>query len=149
MVEASARPQATPRVYRRLSSLASNRYNGEGKRVAKFRHMGDYAKPERERLKEALDNLRQALEELESSLLEFEETLSGEETVRPQDTKGLELLSIAEVCQELGMGKSWVYRRLKNGEIPSIKLGRTIKVQRSDLEVYLESMRYSVPRRQT
>jgi excisionase family DNA binding protein len=114
-----------------------------------LRHMSDYNNPERERLKDALENLRQALEELESSLLEFEETLSGEETVRPQGPRGLELLSIAEVCQELGMGKSWVYRRLKNGEIPSIKLGRTIKVQRSDLEVYLESMRYSVPRRQT
>ena len=108
-----------------------------------MRHMSDYNNPERERLKEALENLRQALEELESSLLEFEETLSGEETVRPQGPRGLELLSIAEVCQELGMGKSWVYRRLKNGEIPSIKLGRTIKVKRGDLEVYLESMRYS------
>jgi excisionase family DNA binding protein len=41
------------------------------------------------------------------------------------------------------MGKSWVYRRLKNGEIPSIRLGRSIKVKRSDLEGYLESMRYS------
>ncbi len=104
--------------------------------------MSDYTKPER--LKETLGNLRQALEKVESALLEFEEALEGgEETVRPQDPRGLELLSIAEVCQELGMGKSWVYRRLKNGEIPSIKLGRTIKVKRSDLEVYLESMRYS------
>ena len=104
--------------------------------------MSDYTKPER--LKETLGNLRQALEEIESALLEFEEALEGgEETVRPQGLRGLELLSIAEVCQELGMGKSWVYRKLKNGEIPSIKLGRTIKVKRSDLEVYLESMRYS------
>jgi excisionase family DNA binding protein len=104
--------------------------------------MSDYTKPER--LKETLGNLRQALEEVESALLEFEEALEGgEETVRPQDRKGLELLSIAEVCQELGMGKSWVYRRLKNGEIPSIMLGRSIKVKRSDLEGYLESMRYT------
>jgi len=103
--------------------------------------MSDYTKPER--LKETLGKLRQALEEVESALLEFEETLSGEGTVRSQEGKGPELLSIAEVCQGLGMGKSWVYRRLKNGEIPSIKLGRTIKVKRSDLEVYLESMRYS------
>jgi excisionase family DNA binding protein len=43
------------------------------------------------------------------------------------------------------MGKSWVYRRLKGGEIPSIKLGRTIKVKRADLDIYLESMRYSPP----
>ena len=98
-----------------------------------------------QRLTETLTNLRQALEEVESALLEFEETLSGEEKVRYQEGEGLELLSIPEVCQGLGMGKSWVYRRLKNGEIPSIKLGRSIKVKRSDLEGYLESMRYTPP----
>jgi len=40
------------------------------------------------------------------------------------------------------MGKSWTYRRLKSREIPSIKLGRAIKVKRHDLEEYLESQRY-------
>jgi excisionase family DNA binding protein len=107
--------------------------------------MSDYTKYTKpERLKETLNNLRQALEEVESTLLEFEEALEGgKETGRPQEGKGLELLSIPEVCQGLGMGKSWVYRRLKNGEIPSIKLGRSIKVKRSDLEGYLESMRYT------
>jgi len=95
-----------------------------------------------ERLKQTVNDLRRALELFESALLEFEETLEGEETVRPQERKGLDLLSIPEVCQELGMGKSWVYRRLKSGDIPSIKLGRSIKVKRADLEAYLESMRY-------
>ena len=32
------------------------------------------------------------------------------------------------------MGKSWVYRRLRSGEIPSVKLDRSIKVNRADLE---------------
>src|SRR5215216_6478217 len=57
-----------------------------------------------------------------------------------------ELLSIPDVCQQLGMGKSWVYRRLKSGEIPSIKLGHNIKVKRQDLEQYLESQRYQPSR---
>jgi excisionase family DNA binding protein len=98
-----------------------------------------------ERIKQPLNNLRQALEEVESRLLEFEEALEGEGTVRPEERRGIDLLSIPEVCQELGMGKSWVYSALKSGEIPSIKLGRTIKVKRADLEGYLESMRYSPP----
>ena len=103
-----------------------------------------------ERVKQSLNNLRQALEELETRLLEFEEALEGEElegkeTVRPRNREGPQLLSIPEVCQELGMGKSWVYRRLKGGEIPSIKLGRTIKVKRADLEGYLDDRRYSPP----
>ena len=62
--------------------------------------------------------------------------------MRPLERKGLELLSIPEVCQELGMGKSWVYRRIQSGEIPSVKLGRNIKVRREDLEGYLEAQRY-------
>jgi len=41
------------------------------------------------------------------------------------------------------MGKSWVYRRIQSGEIPSVKLGRNIKVRREDLEGYLEAQRYS------
>ena len=95
-----------------------------------------------QRLKQALDDHRQALEGLESTLLEFEEALTGEASVRPESSrKGLDLLSIPEVCQELGMGKSWVYRRLKSGEIPSIKLGHNIKVEREDLEQYLQSQR--------
>ncbi len=90
-------------------------------------------------LKQAFEDLRQALEAAESTLIEFEETLSeealGEEALeRPRGQSSMELLSIPEVCQELGMGKSWVYRRLKSEEIPSVKLGHNIKVKREDLK---------------
>jgi excisionase family DNA binding protein len=97
------------------------------------------------RLKQALQAHREALEELESTLLEFEESISGEAQERPQQKQGLGLLSIPELCQELGMGKSWIYRRLRSGEIPSVKLGRSIKVKREDLEEYLESRRHRPP----
>jgi excisionase family DNA binding protein len=95
----------------------------------------------RERLKQALKAHHRALEELESALLEFEEDLEGKAPQRPQSLD-FELLSIPEVCQQLGMGKSWVYRRIHEGEIPSVKLGRTIKVRRSELEDYLNEHRY-------
>jgi excisionase family DNA binding protein len=36
------------------------------------------------------------------------------------------------------MSKSWVHRRIKSGEIPSVKLGGKIKVRCEDLEGYLE-----------
>jgi excisionase family DNA binding protein len=95
-----------------------------------------------QRLKEALRSHREALEALESALLEFEESIEGGSQERPQGRRGLDLLSIPELCQELGMGKSWVYRRLRSGEIPSVKLGRNIKVKREDLEEYLEKQRF-------
>ena len=91
------------------------------------------------RLEQALQEHRRALEALEEALLA--ELRSGNRGSRDQSS--YELLSIQEVCQELKMGKSWVYRRLKSGEIPSIKLGHNIKVRRKDLEGYLEDNRYS------
>lgn len=96
------------------------------------------------RLRQALAAHRKALEELESALLEFEESVEGEVPDRPE-SRDLELLSIGQVCQRLGMGKSWVYRRIHEGSIPSVKLGRTIKVRRSELEDYLEQHRHRPP----
>ena len=103
-----------------------------------------------QRLKQALNNLRQALEEAESVLLELDETFFEEEeeekhVQRAQERRGQDLFSVMEVCQELGMGKSWVHRRIKIGEIPSIRLGNNIKVRRKDLEEYLESSRQNPP----
>ena len=107
-----------------------------------------------EPLRQALESHHRSLEELESALIEFEEALSGREErpERPQQAQqqggeaggggSLDLLSITDVCQELGMGKSWVYKRIQSGEIPSVKLGRNIKVRREDLEGYLEDQRY-------
>src|SRR5215207_9405010 len=99
-----------------------------------------------DKLKQAIEFARQALEGLETALLEFEEALSGEASVRPKSRKGLDLLSIPEVCQELGMSKGWVYTRIWSGEIPSVTLGHNIKVRRQALEEYLQSQA-SVPRR--
>ena len=97
------------------------------------------------RLKQALRDHHEVLEELESALLEFEESIEGNAPERPEEGRGLGLLAIPDVCQELGMGKSWVYREIKEGEIPSIKLGRTIKVSRRDLEAYLQRRRHHRP----
>ena len=100
-----------------------------------------------ETLKQALDSYQDALEELESAIIEFEEILDQSEPRpgRPQakeqggEAGSPDLLSIWQVCQGLRMGKSWVYQRIKSGEIPSVKLGHNIKVRREDLESYLEA----------
>jgi excisionase family DNA binding protein len=100
-------------------------------------------------LKEALQAHHKAIEYLESALLEFEQSISREATLRPQQEDrrgGVQLLSIPQLCQELGMGKSWIYRRLRSGEIPSVRLGRTIKVRRDELEQYLDRHHYPAPR---
>jgi excisionase family DNA binding protein len=100
-------------------------------------------------LSEALQAHHQALEKLESAIVAFEQSISEEATLRPKQEgrRGVQLLSIPQLRQELGMGKSWIYRRLRSGEIPSIRLGRTIKVRRDELEEYLQRHHYA-PRRE-
>jgi excisionase family DNA binding protein len=107
-------------------------------------------KPSLKQLREALQAHHQALEKLERALLEFEQSISGEAALCSHEDDeqrgGMQLLSIPQLCQELGMGKSWVYRRLRSGEIPSVRLGRTIKVRREELEQYLQSHHYPAPK---
>ena len=106
----------------------------------------DQLKQALEAFREDLESHHRSLEGLESALIEFEETLTGREgrQERPQGIRqggearrGLDLLSLTEVSQELGRSKSWVYRRIRSGEISSIKVGHNIKVRREDLEGYL------------
>ena len=116
-----------------------------GVRIVKYTRMSLEYEHSLKQLREALQAHNKALEKLESALVEFEQSISGEATLRPQQQEqrgGVQLLSIPQVCQELGMGKSWIYRRLRSGEIPSIRLGRTIKVRRDELEQYLHRHRY-------
>ena len=96
-------------------------------------------------IRRALEAHRQALEELETTFLQLEETLEGQRgaSSRAPDGQGSsELLSVLEVCQQLAMGKSWVHQRIKSGEIPSVRLGRNIRIKRTDLEKYLEDHRH-------
>jgi len=115
-----------------------------GVRLVKYVRMPMDQEHSLKQLKQALQAHHQALEQLESALVEFEQTISEEATLRLQldEQRGVQLLSIPQLCQELGMGKSWLYRRLRSGEIPSIRLGRSIKVRRDELEQYLERHHY-------
>ena len=67
-----------------------------------------------ERLKDALQPHRKALDALEDALLAELESLAN------HNGAGHTLLSLKEVCQELGMSKGWVYQRIRSGEIPSM-----------------------------
>jgi len=115
-----------------------------GVRLVKYVRMPMDQEHSLKQLKQALQAHHQALEQLESALVEFEQTISEEATLRLQldEQRGVQLLSILQLRQELGMGKSWLYRRLRSGEIPSIRLGRSIKVRRDELEQYLERHHY-------
>ena len=94
-------------------------------------------------LRQALDTCRRALEEFESALQEFAEVPEEKENAPKRSLNGhkLRLLSLPEVCQKLGEERRVVHQRLTSGEIPSVKLGRTLKVRQPDLEEYIKGQR--------
>jgi excisionase family DNA binding protein len=83
-------------------------------------------------------------EKLSRVFLEVEEPLQGpfhEGISMAGESQASQLLSAEEVCEVLGMGKSWVYRKIRSGDIPSVKLGGSIKVNRADLDGYVKTHR--------
>ena len=111
--------------------------------------------PTPQRLEQALESFVEDLEGLEGAVQRFEEALleleeealkegaleeGGLEEGAPmhQNGQSSRLLSPSEVCQELEADRASVYRRLRSGEIPALKLGSALKVRRADLEGYMK-----------
>ncbi len=94
-------------------------------------------------LRQALATCRRALEEFESALQEYVEVPeeNGEAPGRSLNGQNLRLLSLPEVCREIGEERTVVHQKLRSGEIPSVKLGRTLKVRQPDLEEYMRGQR--------
>ena len=87
---------------------------------------------------EGLEGLDGALLKFEEALLELEEGTLKEGAPEHQNGQNLRLLSPSEVCQELGEESTVVYRRLRSGEIPCLKLGHALKVRQADLQEYMK-----------
>ena len=118
--------------------------------------------PSPQRLEQAIEVFVRGLEGLEGALLTFERLLEfvlepeegalkegalkegalKEGAPEHQNGHTLRLLSPVEVCQELGEESTVVYRRLRSGEIPSLKLGHTLKVRQADLEEYIKGQHH-------
>ncbi len=49
------------------------------------------------------------------------------------------LLTAAEVAEQLRVSTMTVYRLIRSGELPAVRVGRNYRVRERDLEQYLES----------
>ena len=97
-------------------------------------------------LKQYLASSIVSQEEVPNLSLEVEDPLVGplyDEISEPVYKRSLQLLSVSEVGELLGMGRSWVYQQIKSGEIPSVQLRGSVKVKREDLEEYINTNRRS------
>lgn len=49
-----------------------------------------------------------------------------------------DLLTVAEVAEMLRVSTMTVYRLIRTGQLPAVRVGRSYRVRRGDLESYLE-----------
>lgn len=135
----------------------NNGNNNKEKTTSKVKEevprMNTTTTPSPQHLEQALEGFVEGLEGLEGALLKFEEALLELEEGAlkegaPEHQNGhknghdLRLLSPSEVCQELGEERTVVYRRLRSGEIPCLKLGHALKVRQTDLQEYMKGQQH-------
>jgi excisionase family DNA binding protein len=52
---------------------------------------------------------------------------------------GARLLEAEEVASYLGMRTDWVYREVRAGRLPHIRLGRAVRFRKESIEAWLEA----------
>ena len=55
---------------------------------------------------------------------------------------GHEWLKVPEVAEVLRIGRSRAYEMVAEGKIPSVRIGRSVRVNRRELDRWLERQRY-------
>ena len=58
------------------------------------------------------------------------------------NTKRSEWLSLKDVQQRLGIGRTKSYELVTTGELPAVRIGRCIRVNRPELDEWLQTQRY-------
>ncbi|MGF1473050.1 MAG: helix-turn-helix domain-containing protein [Rubrobacteraceae bacterium] len=53
-----------------------------------------------------------------------------------------EWLKVPEVAEELRIARGRAYELVADGEIPAVKIGRSVRVSRKELDRWLEGQRY-------
>ena len=48
------------------------------------------------------------------------------------------LLTVEEAAQRLGIGRSLAWRMVRSGELPSVRLGRLVRVPERKLQAWLD-----------
>jgi len=57
------------------------------------------------------------------------------------------LLEAEDVANYLGMRTDWVYREVRAGRLPHIRLGRAVRFRRESIELWLEARERAAPTR--
>jgi excisionase family DNA binding protein len=58
------------------------------------------------------------------------------------NTQHSEWLSLKDVRQLLGIGRTKAYELVVTGELPAVRIGRCIRINRRELDEWLQEQRY-------
>lgn len=50
------------------------------------------------------------------------------------------VLTVEEAARQLGIGRSLAWRLVNRGDLPSVKLGRLVRVPKGDLEAWIHQV---------
>jgi len=64
--------------------------------------------------------------------------------LRPAESLGDRLLMVREVAELMRVSNMTVYRLIKAGDLPAIRVGKNFRIRRSDVEGYLGDRSYGV-----
>jgi excisionase family DNA binding protein len=62
--------------------------------------------------------------------------------LRPVESLGDRLLMVREVAELMRVSNMTVYRLIKAGDLPAIRVGKNFRIRRSDVESYLGDRSY-------
>ena len=60
----------------------------------------------------------------------------------PGDISEVKFLTVAEVASVMRVSKMTVYRLVHSGELPAVRVGRSFRVSRDDVDIYLRKSFY-------
>jgi excisionase family DNA binding protein len=59
--------------------------------------------------------------------------------VQPEASMAQQLLTVAEVAAQLRVSTMTIYRLIRSGELPAVRVGRNYRVRADELELYLQA----------
>ena len=65
-----------------------------------------------------------------------------QDAFRPAESLGDRLLMVREVAELMRVSNMTVYRLIKAGDLPAIRVGKNFRIRRSDVESYLGDRSY-------
>jgi excisionase family DNA binding protein len=72
-------------------------------------------------------------------MAEISKPMVGAAVPRTKFESASRLLEAEDVADYLGMRTDWVYREVRAGRLPHIRLGRAVRFRRESIEAWLES----------